>query len=55
MRGVVTGPSRRGTMRDTLPLAAVEWQAMTSHRDLFLVLTTAFKVVAFAFPVHLSN
>ena len=28
MRGVVTGPSSRATMRDTLPLAAVEWHAM---------------------------
>ena len=28
MRGVVTGPSGLATMRDTLPLAAVEWQAM---------------------------
>src|SRR5580692_8577882 len=28
VRGVVTGPSNRATIRDTLPLAAVEWQAM---------------------------
>lgn len=28
VRGVVTGPSSQGTMRDTVPFAAVEWQAM---------------------------
>jgi hypothetical protein len=28
VRGVVTGPSSRATIRDTLPFAAVEWQAM---------------------------
>ena len=28
LRGTVTGPSSRSTIRETVPFAAVEWQAM---------------------------